>query len=400
VVEKREVGGTFGWEMVNESNVTLTEFTVPKLKEFHDYEFRTIAINAYGRGPPSLPSAPIKIQEMAGSRPMIVVKPADTASPYNKRAVFTCEAVGRPTPTCRWLKNGREVPEGARYRTEEQDGVYRLIIKEVWDIDAGDYTCELSNVFGVDAATATLKVQAPPVIEKGIPNSVYPEGDMVRLKVYFSGSTPFEHKLTLNGVNIPADSNNIRLVDFDDHALITIPELHTYETGRYEYTVSNESGEASIGFWINVTGLPSAPEGPMVISNIDQHQATVSWKPSIDNGGSRITNYVLEKRDTQRDEWVVVASAVREQSFIVSSLYPDHEYEFRVSACNLNGQGPPLLSSAPIIARLPYGAPTEPLNAAVVDVSAEFAVLSWNRPREGGRVRGYMVEKRESGSGK
>lgn len=96
---------------------------------------------------------------MAGSRPSIVVKPADTASPYNKRAVFTCEAIGRPTPTCRWLKNGRELPEGARYRTEVQDGIYRLIIKEVWDIDAGDYTCELSNVFGVDSATATLKVQ-------------------------------------------------------------------------------------------------------------------------------------------------------------------------------------------------------------------------------------------------
>lgn len=95
---------------------------------------------------------------------------------------------------------------------------------------------------------------------------------MVRLKIYFSGSAPFEHKLSLNGSNIPVESTNVRLVDFDNHVLITIPELHSYETGRYEYTVSNESGEASIGFWINVTGLPSAPEGPLVISNVDQHQ--------------------------------------------------------------------------------------------------------------------------------
>lgn len=116
---------------------------------------------------------------------------------------------------------------------------------------------------------------APPVIEKGVPNSVHPEGDMVRLKVYFSGSAPFEHKLALNGVDIPADSQNIRLVDFDDHVLITIPELHSYETGRYEYKVSNESGEAAIGFWINVTGLPAPPGGPLVISNIDQHQVSV-----------------------------------------------------------------------------------------------------------------------------
>ncbi|KAI6175533.1 hypothetical protein M3Y97_00699600 [Aphelenchoides bicaudatus] len=399
VVEKREIGSTIGWEMTNDYNVTGTEFTVPNLREFSTYEFRVIAINSYGRGLPSLPSGPIIVQEMAGSRPTIVVKPADTASPYNKRAVFTCEAIGRPTPTCRWLKNGREVPEGARYRTEVQDGVYRLIIKEVWDIDQGDYTCELSNVFGVDSATATLKVQAPPVIEKGIPNSVYPEGDMVRLKVYFSGSAPFEHKLSLNSVEIPADSSNIRLVDFDDHVLITIPELHSYETGRYDYKVSNESGEASIGFWINVTGLPAAPEGPMVISNVDQHQATISWGLPKDDGGSRITNYVLEKRDTQRDEWVVVASAVRELSFISSGLYENHEYEYKVSACNANGQGPPLMSTSPIVARLPFGAPAAPINAAIVDVSTEFAVLSWQRPADGGgRIRGYMVEKRESGS--
>ena len=95
-----------------------------KIAEFGDYEFRTIAINAHGRGLPSLPSAPIKVQEMAGSKPVIVVRPVDTASPYNKRAVITCEAIGRPTPTARWLKNGREVPDGARYRTEVRSKFY------------------------------------------------------------------------------------------------------------------------------------------------------------------------------------------------------------------------------------------------------------------------------------
>lgn len=62
-------------------------------------------------------------------------------------------------PTARWLRNGREIPEGARYRTEAQNDVFKLIIKEVWDIDSGEYTCEVSNVYGSDSATATLTVQ-------------------------------------------------------------------------------------------------------------------------------------------------------------------------------------------------------------------------------------------------
>lgn len=120
-----------------------------------------------------------------------------------------------------------------------------------------------------------------------------------------------------------------------------------------------------------------------------------------DDGGSRITNYILEKRNTQRDEWVLVASAVRELSFIASGLFPNQEYEFRVSACNTNGHGPPLLSAEPIVARLPYDAPNPPLNADIVDVANEYAVISWHRPsgESSGRLRGYIVEKKESGTG-
>lgn len=225
---------------------------------------------------------------------------------------------------------------------------------------------------------------------------------MVRIKIFFSGSAPFTHYLTLNGVEVKPENSNIRLVDFDDHLLITIPELYSQETGRYEYTISNDSGEASIGFWINVTGLPSVPEGPFLFQGITDHQVTVSWRPPIHDGGSKITNYILEKRNTQKEEWITVASAVRELSFIASGLYPNQEYDFRVSACNANGQGPPLMSEKPILARLPFNVPNVPINAEIVDVGPEYAVLAWQRPSGdgGGRLRGYIVEKKESGTGK
>nr|CAD2183946.1 unnamed protein product [Meloidogyne enterolobii] len=167
--------------------------------------------------------------------------------------------------------------------------------------------------------------------------------------------------------------------------------------------VKNESGEASTGFWLNVSGLPSVPEGPLQITDIGEHQCTVSWRPPAHDGGSRITNYVLEKRDlrsAESDTWVTVASAVRELSFIVAGLFSGHEYDFRVSACNANGQGPALNSDKPVIARLPFDPPGPPLLPGVVDVGPEYAVLSWQRPERdgGGRIRGYMVEKCEQGT--
>ncbi|KAK5968521.1 Twitchin [Trichostrongylus colubriformis] len=397
IVEQREHGSTL-WAKVSDYNIRDPEFTVPGLREFHDYEFRIIAINKYGNGIPSLPTGPIKIQDLNGSRPQIVVKPADAAEPYNRRAVFVCEAVGRPEPVCRWIRNGRELPESSRYRFEAHDGTFRFTIKEVWDIDAGEYTCEVSNVYGSDSATAKLIVQAPPIIERDVPNTILPMGEMVRLKIYFSGTPPFNHSLTLNKEEVDTDHPTIRTVDFDDHILITIPSLSTREAGRYEYTISNDSGVASTGFWLNVTGLPGAPQGPLHFSNVGPNQVGLAWRPPVNDGGSKITNYVIEKRDVSKEEWTVVASNVRDLSFTVQGLFENHEYEFRVSAANENGQGVPLVGENPVITRLPFDPPGPPTNLEVAEVGVDFLTLTWHRPSSdgGGRIRGYYIEKCEN----
>lgn len=75
------------------------------------------------------------------------------------------------------------------------------------------------------------------------------------------------------------DHPNIHFVDFDNHVIITIPAIHSAEAGRYELTISNDSGEANTAFWLNVTGLPSAPQGPLQISDVNKTSATLSWSP-------------------------------------------------------------------------------------------------------------------------
>uniref|UniRef100_A0AAF5DMX8 non-specific serine/threonine protein kinase n=1 Tax=Strongyloides stercoralis TaxID=6248 RepID=A0AAF5DMX8_STRER len=397
-IEKREIGQNI-WAPCNDYDVVGTEYTVDKLNEFHDYEFRVYAHNKSGKSIASLPSGPIKIQEQAGIKPEIVVKPVDTFAPYNKRVVLVCEAIGRPMPTCRWLKNGREIPNGARYRIENGEGTYKMVIKEAWDLDEGEYTCEVSNVFGTASASCYLKIQAPPVIERDVPNAIYPNGEMVRIKIYFSGSAPFKHSLKLNEDYVDlSNDNKIRLVDFDNHVLITIPSLTTAEAGRYEYTISNESGEASTGFWINVTGLPSAPQGPMIISNVNQHGCMLQWKPPSNDGGSRIIGYAIEKKDVEKEEWISVASSVKDLYFIVSSLFPQHTYDFRIMAVNENGQGPPLLSTDPVLATLPFNPPSPPELVEVSSIGNDYVTLKWNLPKDdgGGKIRGYIIEKKES----
>src|SRR5689334_1638419 len=105
------------------------------------------------------------------------------------------------------MRDGRQVAETPRIKIEQIESLYRLTIKEAWDVDAGEYTCEVTNPFGRDTSVAKLKVQAPPVIERHPQNQVHPEGEVVRMKVYFSGIGPFTLRYAVNGQQLRDGGN-------------------------------------------------------------------------------------------------------------------------------------------------------------------------------------------------
>ena len=108
--------------------------------------------------------------------------------------------------------------------------------------------------------------------------------------------------------------------------------------------------------YVLIPAPPLPPTGPLEISNVSKDHATLSWKPPKDDGGNRVTGYIVERRDTSKgaDAWIPVVQGCRETTFTVPSLLDGHEYEFRVMALNENGVSEPLRSSAPVTAKLPF----------------------------------------------
>lgn len=85
---------------------------------------------------------------------------------------------------------------------------------------------------------------------------------------------------------------------------------------------------------------------------------TLDWKPPLDDGGLPIENYVIEKFDTATGHWVPAAKVKgNETKATVDGLIPGHEYKFRVSAVNLEGQSEPLETLQKVIAKEPYDVP-------------------------------------------
>ena len=101
--------------------------------------------------------------------------------------------------------------------------------------------------------------------------------------------------------------------------------------------------------------------GPLEISDISKDRATISWKPPKDAGSSKVTGYVVEKRDTSKgsDAWIPVTQNCKDTTFTIPSLLDGHEYDFRVMAINNNGTSEPLNSSTPITAKLPFSVSEE-----------------------------------------
>lgn len=54
---------------------------------------------------------------------------------------------------------------------------------------------------------------------------------------------------------------------------------------------------------------PQPPEGPVVFDEVYRNYMVISWNPPLDDGGCVISNYIIEKRDTNRDLWMPVTSS-------------------------------------------------------------------------------------------
>lgn len=93
-----------------------------------------------------------------------------------------------------------------------------------------------------------------------------------------------------------------------------------------------------------------------MIEALLKNSAVISWKPPADDGGSWITNYVVEKCEAKEGaEWQLVSSAISVTTCRIVNLTENAGYYFRVSAQNTFGISEPLEVASVVIIKSPFG---------------------------------------------
>jgi titin len=95
----------------------------------------------------------------------------------------------------------------------------------------------------------------------------------------------------------------------------------------------------------DVPGRPGAPD----IKNMTESTAKLEWKAPDTDGGSPITNYIIEMRMAGETRWKQMNKdeTVTETSYEVKGIKWDQKCEFRVTAENKVGLGEPSPPSSP-----------------------------------------------------
>ena len=106
-------------------------------------------------------------------------------------------------------------------------------------------------------------------------------------------------------------------------------------------------------FLLSLSGAdkPGPPEAPS-ISDVTKTGCVVAWQPPKEDGGSPVTGYHVERCIAKTDRWLKISKgAVTELKFTVTDLVEGTEYQFRISAENKVGVGPPSSPCPPFVAK-------------------------------------------------
>ncbi|XP_043119032.1 receptor-type tyrosine-protein phosphatase S isoform X11 [Puntigrus tetrazona] len=158
------------------------------------------------------------------------------------------------------------------------------------------------------------------------------------------------------------------------------------ESANYTCVAMSSLGIIEAVAQVIVKSLPRAPGTP-IVTETTPTSVTITW----DSGNpDPVSYYIIQYRAKSPDSKYETVDSITTTRYSIGGLYPNTEYEIRVSAVNTIGQGPP---SNRVEARTGEQAPASPPRNIQAQIISQNAVMvRWDEPEEpNGLIKGYRV---------
>ncbi|XP_038126724.1 receptor-type tyrosine-protein phosphatase S-like isoform X11 [Cyprinodon tularosa] len=300
-----------------------------------------------------------------------------------KTATMLCAASGIPDPEISWFKDFLPVDPSLSQGRIKQLRSGALQIENSEETDQGKYECVATNSQGVRySSPANLYVRVrrvPPRFSILPSNHEIMPGGSVNITCVAVGS-PMPYVKWMLGIEdlTPEDEMPVGR---------NVLELNgVRESANYTCVAMSSLGVIEATAQVLVKTLPKPPGTP-IVTETTATSVTITW----DSGNpDPVSYYIIQYRAKGPDSKYETVDSITTTRYSIGGLYPNTEYEIRVSAFNSIGQGPP---SARVEARTGEQAPASPPRNVQAHVISENTVMvRWEDPEEpNGQVKGYRV---------
>ncbi|XP_041848317.1 receptor-type tyrosine-protein phosphatase S-like isoform X7 [Melanotaenia boesemani] len=300
-----------------------------------------------------------------------------------RTATMLCAASGIPDPEISWFKDFLPVEPGTSQGRIKQLRSGALQIENSEETDQGKYECVATNSQGVRySSPANLYVRVrrvPPRFSISPSNHEIMPGGSVNITCVAVGSPMPYVKWMLGSEDLtPEDEMPIGR---------NVLELNSVrESANYTCVAMSSLGIIESVAQVLVKTLPKPPGTP-IVTETTATSVTITW----DSGNpDPVSYYIIQYRAKGPDSKYESVDSITTTRYSIGGLYPNTEYEIRVSAYNSIGQGPP---STRVEARTGEQAPASPPRNVHAHVISENTVMvRWEEPEEpNGQVKGYRV---------
>uniref|UniRef100_A0AAY5KT59 protein-tyrosine-phosphatase n=1 Tax=Esox lucius TaxID=8010 RepID=A0AAY5KT59_ESOLU len=306
-----------------------------------------------------------------------------------RTATMLCAASGIPDPEISWFKDFLPVePRASQGRIKQLRSGFTgtpsaLQIENSEETDQGKYECVATNSQGVrysSPANLYVRVRRVPPRFSILPSNheIMPGGSVNITCVAVGSPMPYVKWMLGSEDLTPEDDMPVGR---------NVLELNgVRESANYTCVAMSSLGIIESTAQVSVKTLPKPPGTP-IVTETTATSVTITW----DSGNpDPVSYYIIQYRAKGPDKKYETVDGITTTRYSIGGLYPNTEYEIRVSAFNSIGQGP---SSTQVDARTGEQAPASPpRNVQARIISQNTVMVRWEEPEEpNGQVKGYRI---------